>query len=594
MSSTNGHTANGKPLSLTEVKEQRKALRARIALAREKRLLESLALWDDYSSFGGQDLWDRIRPHSQAERGYTVPPSYPSDRRHGADWPIYRNQFELDRYHQESRVRVASNSFARGLLRHLTNNVIGKGYSYKVQGLGHDGKALATDLLQAEADTDPTLADLHKIVMATQKMVDEFLRENRWNGTVDPQDRGALAGTREREIFRTVQVDGECFLRFHRYAGGKTKVRFIDVSQVRDGGGHLVQDGWFLGIQHQMHPFEDIETILAYSVYWPDPAAKGGVEGAQDLSDKGTYDHVDARDVLHLKGPDTPSNVNHGLPLFIFDVGSALDRAARLQRNTSAAAAVRAAIAETWQYDTATQAQIQSMTDALKEHDIQNVETGKTEPIERVWPGMIRRGPKGAELAQPSQDNTPNFLQGVQGDLQEACAATGVPSFAIGDVSSGNYSNYESASFPPVQNATCEQEYYKAAFCRAVWKAIEWAAEEGRLPRDVCERVTLTVDAPAVLHRNELEKAQEDTALIQAGIKDRQTAAAERGLDWKVVEANNAEFAKKQAEQQQPPLGGAPPGAPPPPAPEEGGGGGNLIPFQRGNRTFWRRRARSG
>jgi hypothetical protein len=569
----------GEP-SLATLREERKLVRARLGLARDRALLESFGLWDSYG-LGGSDLYDRVRPRSNdgdQDGRFFGPLSVPTDRRHGSDWPVFRTQQELDAYRQESRIRAATNSFARGLLKNLVNNVIGKGYAYKVQVLGDDGKPAAEDRL-----TDAGKALCH----AVQQVVDGFLRDNHWNGGVDPRSQAALGGTLEREVFRTVQIDGECFLRFHRQAGGRVQVRVIDSAQVRDGGNHLPQEGWTYGIKHSMEPYEDVTSIRAYAVFWPDVSAKGGVDG--EARDMGSYEVVPADEVLHLKGPDTPSTVKRGLGLFLFDVGAALDRASKLQRNASIGAAVRSAIAETWQYETATAGQLQSMADALAAAHATDPTTGQTTPIERVFPGMIRRGPKGAALVQPSADNTEAFLHGVQGDIQQACAGAGVPSFAIGDVSSGNYSNYESASFPPVQNAICEQEYYKVVFCRAVWKALEWAVQSRLLPDAVLAQILITVDAPAVLHRNEMEKAQEDQILIGAGIKDRQTAAAERGLEWRTVMANNEEYQKEQQAFLQPPLGAEGPG---------GMSGGPLatgpIVAHRGGKGFTRQRAEGG
>jgi hypothetical protein len=88
-----------------------------------RRIAESLLLWDD---FGGSDLLDRVRPSSNDGPGWIGlgPPSVPSDRRHGAQWPVWRTQQELDLYRQEGRLRLAANSYAKGLLKNMTNNVI--------------------------------------------------------------------------------------------------------------------------------------------------------------------------------------------------------------------------------------------------------------------------------------------------------------------------------------------------------------------------------------------------------------------------------------------------------------------------------------
>jgi hypothetical protein len=65
------------------------------------------------------------------------------------------------------------------------------------------------------------------------------------------------------------------------------------------------------------------------------------------------------------------------------------------------------------------------MQQALAERSFPNPITGKTAFIEQVRPGQIRRGPIGGTLVPPSPDNTQIYLAGVQGDLQQACAAVG-------------------------------------------------------------------------------------------------------------------------------------------------------------------------
>jgi hypothetical protein len=499
-----------------------------------RRLLESYFLWD---GFGGSDLWDRLRPRSNDGDDGTVwlPPSIPSDRRHGANWPVWRNQVELDEYRAMSRARAASNCFAQGILLQKTNTVIGKGYDYKVKAASPWGKPIPEEQL---SDEDKSY------VRQVQQVVDGFCKLNHWNAVVNPGDKQALGGTRERECYRNVVVDGECFIRLHGQDDGTLIVRFLDAAQIREGGHYIPQQGWTYGIQHQMDPYEDVETYEQYAVFWPDASAKGGEGwGGQDY---GTWEEINAAEILHLKGPDTPANVKRGLGLFLFDLGEAVDRAAKLQRNASIGAAVRAAIAETDQYDQATQAQISSMAQALAVRNQTDPLSGQSTPIERIRPGTIRRVPTGFTVAPASADNTASYLTGKDGDLQQAAAGSGIASFVLGGLESGNYSNFESASYPPVTNAQCEQEYYRLCFARVLWAAIRWAASCGQLPDDVMERVLLQVEAPAVLHRNELEKSQEDQILIGLGVKDRQTACAERGLDWHQVQANNDEYDAEQ------------------------------------------------
>jgi hypothetical protein len=484
-----------------------------------RRIAESLLLWDD---FGSSDLFDRVRPSSNDGPGWTTlsPPSVPSDRRHGAQWPVWRTQQELDLLRQEARLRLAANSYAKGLLRNLTNNVIGKGCSYVAVPIVKKGEE-ATEEQQALASD-------------VQEVIDAFLSKNNWNGGTHYSDSGVIVNTREKEIYRRVKGDdGECFLRFHREEDGTITIRFIEPEQVRDSGG-LVSEGWSYGIQHQMQPYEDVETPLKYKVFWPDAAAPGG---EADKSVGGTYDEIDAGEVLHIKGPDTPATVKRGLSSFIFDVGRALDRASKLQRNASLGAAYRAATGEIWQHHVGTQQQLQSLAESLGEVVTNPSVNGGLETVERIRAPAVRRIPDGQEMVPLPPDQSESYLQAGQGDLRQAASAFCAPEFWMAETSSGNYSNLESAAAPAVREGQSEQEYFKSAFARCIWKAIMWAVECDLLPAGIERKIKIQVEAPAVLHRDEDKKAQQDQVYNQLRVKSPQTIAAEMGLDYEVEQA---------------------------------------------------------
>jgi capsid protein len=514
------------------LEEQLKAKR----LQRLHKLHESLALDDDFDT----DIWRTLR---YVDRVRYLPHPSPSDRRAGADRLLFETEQELDDLRQRSRGLWAGNSYAKALLRNLTNYVIGKGFSYKAQAKRLQD--LAPDVPGAQQP-----AGLPRLVRQVQDVVDDFCRLNRWNGSADPRGSLSVAGTREREAFRRVKRDGEAFLRFYRTEEGKVFVRFVEPEQVRDPAGALEQDGWSFGIRHRMEPFEDVEAAEEYYVWWQNQVAHAGEVG----------EYVDAEDVLHLKGPDTDAAVKRGLPEFVYDTARALERAAKLQKNLSAGAAIRAATAEIWQHATGTEAQISALADQFKEYERTDPITGNTETVERIGPGAIRRIPAGQELVGQPEDQTASYLQGVRGDLMQACGPFCAPEYWTGDASNANYSSLESASAPPVKNGETEQEYFKSAYCRAVWVAVEWAVECGLLPDEALSLVEIQVEAPQVLHRNELDTAMANEIRVTAGWKSRQTVAMEEGLDPELEQANNEEWAAKNASP-------AAPAAPIPPDP---------------------------
>jgi hypothetical protein len=567
-------TVNGQAPKPEVPGDVRRSLREQIAAAltggrpkKARALLESLFLWD---AWGGSDLLDPIRPSSNDGPGWVslAPPSVPSDRRHGQRWPVFRTQQELDLLRQEARLRVAGNSYAQGLLRNLTNNVIGRGFSYSFSPIIQKGE-------------QPT-PEQEVLCKQAQRVVDAFCRDNNWCGGGYPGCAGVVVGSREREIFRRVKgEDGECFVRFHYQDDGTTIVRFVEPERIRDMGG-LPQEGWSFGIRHQMTPFEDVETVLEYRVFWPDPSAPGGGDN-EGTSGAGTYEDLPADEVVHVRGLDTPATVKRGLSPFLFDAGRALDRASRVQQNASLGAAYRAATGEVWQHTVGTQAQITSLAAGLP-----GALPARPDPLsgdliqsERVIPPAVRRVPASMEMKDLPTDQSESYLAAGQGDLRMAAAAFCAPEFWMAETSSGNYSNLESAAAPAVRDGQCEQIYFQSAFAACVWRAVRWAQQCGRLPPGLEDLIKLDIESPAVRHRNELEKAQEDQIGIMNGWKDRQTASEERGLEWELVRRRNEEHdareLKKQALQQKvlgpqqpPPPGGGPPHPP--------GGGGPRPP----------------
>lgn len=484
------------------LQEQRKLLEVKLA-QQQVAMLESF--FTDDLSFGGSDLFDRLRQRDPDGTTW-LPLSQPSDRRHGSNWPMWRTLIELGGYRQRSRVLCRSNSYAKGLLRNLTNYIIGKGYTYKVAAKPEDSQDEAAGL-----------------VKEVQKVLDEFCRRNNWNGMGGPNGQMVSNSTREREAFRRVKRDGEAFVRFFKEEDGRVTIRFVEPERIIDPPGTTYVDGWSFGIQHQMEPYEDVETRLAYHAVYADPSTVG------TTSADTTGETIPADEILHIKDADEDGNVARCMPEFVMDVYDALARASRLQRNLSIGASIRAATAEIWQHNFGTQAQISSLM-AGNQVGTRTGLNGTTTPQEQVYPGMIRRIPQGQELKERADDQTPNYIQGAQADLRQASAAFCAPEYMTGDASNSNYNSSKEAGSPFVQSATTDQEHFKAAFLSVMWMVIKAAVDARKLPSRVYDLV-IQVEAAEVIKKDELQKAQADQINVNIGAKSPQTVSMELGLD---------------------------------------------------------------
>lgn len=500
--------------TLKELRTRRTFLQESLAvkqLEATTKLIESFGFYDDFPS---DDLWERTR----GRRFQAFPPSQPSDRKGGANWPLWRTEAELDFHRQRSRVLSKVNGYAVCLLRNLTNYVIGDGFKYKTQA-------------KKSIDTSPEpgqqlSSDIEKTVATVQAWVDQHNERNRWNCAGNPLETQPTATTREKESFRRVLRDGEAFIRLFHQDDGSTCIRFIEPELIRNPVGKGASPtGWTFGIQHHVDPdtgIEDVERIVAYNVRYPD----------------GTEEVVLAAEVIHIRPDDEDCTIKRGTPAFSYDTANALERASKLQRNTSTAAAIRAATAEIWEHEYGTPAQLTSLASGLASAQVQNPTTGRLENIEDIRPGTIRRVPMGQKkVPLDSSAGVTEHLSAVQGDLRQAGAAFAAPEYITGDASNANYASTKEAGTPFVLNGESTQAHFKSAFLTVLWRCIKHAADCGRLPANALRVVELQVEAPAIKQRDPLQKAQEDQILSPLG-KSNQTILMENGLDPE-VEANN-------------------------------------------------------
>jgi DNA topoisomerase-1 len=495
--------------------------------------MESWGLWA--WPFSGLDLWERLRREAGDTGGVAswLPPSLPSDRRAGAQWPIFRTEIELAQYRQRARVLVETNAYAQGILHNLVNYIVGEGAVWEVST-----RAPLSQMPPAQRE------EVLAVVRQAQDLLDHFCRINAF-GSLQPAE--TLLGPRERELVRRVLRDGEAFLRLFPQPDGTLLVRWVEPEQIVNPAEGSALDGWSFGIQHLVwtaedgQRLEDIETIVAYNV-----RSMGLVEGsvpAASPSKPGLEEQVDAAWMVHARGPHTDGTVKRGLPWFRFDVLDALERAAQLQRNVSLGATIRAATAEIWKFSYATQQQVASLAAALRQETQINPVTGATETIERVRPGMIRRLPAGQEPVPPPPDQSASFLTAVQGDLRQAATAFCAPeNIASADASNNNYASLKEAGNPFVLAAHALQSYFIRVLAHLGWKALRYAARQGRLPETWLTQLSLQIRLPKVVVRDPLQIAQEDQIGVTMGWKDRKTCALERGLDWDQVLANNREY----------------------------------------------------
>lgn len=495
----------------------------------QKKLLESLD-----GLYGGGwgsvvDPWEPFREQwfGGGAVGTTaddvVPFSQPYDRAHGRQWPLWWNTQQLARLRQASRIVSRTNCYARGLVRNLTNYTIGKGVTFNA-------------VLTEAADLDENKPGVQgndtaeSIRQKLQAFLNSFGKRNKW-------------WRRQREIYRRVIRDGEAFVRLHFNPDGTTDLRFLDPAQIQDPQeGNLPAKGWSFGIQHQMTPWEDVETIVAYHIVFKDPAV-------EDPKSGWIGETIPANEIVHVLPPDEDSDVKRGTPEIAYETINAFTRASRLQKHISITSAVRAATAEIWEHSVGSKEEIQDFSDALATLQQSNPLTGKTENIEDTAPGTVRRVPEGQKLAQlPSAmgQGTEEHLSAAQGDLRQAATAFTAPEFMVSaQQTDASYATSLVSSAPIVKEGEVAQQYFEELFTDILWRAVKHAVDKHVLTDAVLTLCDIQAEAPAVIHQDKLAQAQVDQIYAMLQVKSRQTIQMEQGLDGEIEQANMEEWAER-------------------------------------------------
>jgi hypothetical protein len=141
----------------------------------------------------------------------------PSDRQHGRDRPFWQFLQQLDYFRQASNILCTTNTLAKGILKNLTNYLIGTGFKYQAvvkekakppapPPPAPPAPALANGELPAPAPPLPPPDPAKQLAEAVQEVIDHFL------GEADPLTRMTPWNWREREAFRRTRREGDCFI----------------------------------------------------------------------------------------------------------------------------------------------------------------------------------------------------------------------------------------------------------------------------------------------------------------------------------------------------------------------------------------------
>jgi hypothetical protein len=454
-------------------------------LERAKRFLES-GPSSDYWLTAYANVLDRYKDGGVIN----YPISQPTDRRWGSNFPFWTSEAQLSLIRAQSRLCVATNPNAYGLLNGLTSYVIGSGYTYRAQ---------------AKIQTGIT----EDVVLKIQNVIDDFCHNNAWSEM-------------EQELFWRSREDGEFFLRLFPQPDGSLTVRTVEPEQIVQPGNSQFQN-WSYGIETEE---DDVFAIKNYHVHYAAP-------GGEKESTPTMGEIVPASEVVHLK-VNVKRSIKRGLSDFSYETLDAFHSAGKLRRNLGEGAAVQAAIAAIRQHDTSTASQVETFIQSAVDYSISDPVTGKPQDYQKLESGSFLDIPKGMSyVPPPGAANAAAHLSIFQALLRSAGNRHNAPEWLCSsDASNNNYSSSLTAESPFLRHCLRLQELYRRSFHKVICAAIEHASACGILPPNVIDYVDIKATAPSVETRDKSIEANANQIYIANKIKSPQMVADELGIDY--------------------------------------------------------------
>jgi capsid protein len=432
--------------------------------------------------------------------GFVDPREAYADETDGASWlglavgggtknaagPGFSNEQELAALRSECRSLALKNEFAINGHENRVSYIIGSGHNYRAAARRHG-------------------ADPCALAEQVQRVLDEFLRVNRWQ-------------QRQQEAALRLDRDGEVFLRFFVGAGGMTLVRFVEPGQVCAPSDALRDASLSYGIVTDV---DDVEAVQAYYV--------DGVP-------------VDAAEIQHRKA-NVDANVKRGLPLF-YPVRKNLRRAEKLLRNMSTVAEIQSAIALIRKHRSATRTAVQQFVSSRNEASGGEAANGRFGSVRRFAPGTILDAYGNVDYDFPAAAlDASSYVAVLQAELRAIAARLVMPEFMLtSDASNGNYASTLVAESPALRMFQRLQARQIADDREVMLRVIDNAVRAGRLEPCVHEEVVLQIEAPSLAMRDAKSEAERFAIEYANGILSPQTWSLKSGLDYDREQANLREY----------------------------------------------------
>jgi hypothetical protein len=392
------------------------------------------------------------------------------------------NELQLRELRGQCRRLATVNEFAINGHENRISYIVGAGHSYH---------ATACKGMEAPAE----------VAMQVQKLLDRFLRENRWH-------------ERQQEIVRRMDRDGEAILRFFVDRDGTTRVRFIEPDQVATPPSRSTDPSASFGVQTDP---QDVETVHGYYV-----------DG----------EFVDASEVQHRRA-NVDFNVKRGLPLYT-PVRKNLRRAEKLLRNMSVVAEIQSAIALIRKHRGVSRSGVEQFVAGSA--DATATANGRARHFSQYGPGTILDAPAGLEYDFPTSGiDAASFVTVLQAELRAVASRLVMPEFMFtSDASNSNFASTMVAEGPAVRMFERLQAGMIESDRAVMWRVVDDAIHSGQLPANVRENIEIQITGPSLRVRDHLREAQVDRIAHANGVLSKQTWSQHLGLDYDQEQKNLA------------------------------------------------------
>ncbi|MCA9229193.1 MAG: phage portal protein [Planctomycetales bacterium] len=448
----------------------------------EKQLSEACnALWDQFvdprEAFLDDDglWWNTVSVDGRPTRQASVP---------------FESADQLAEIRQQCRRLAVTNEYAINGIENRINYLVGTGHNYR---------ASIRKGVQASAALEGEV----------QLVLDEFLQVNHWQ-------------SRQQEIVRRMDRDGEVFLRYFADPDGTTRIRFVEPDQVQTPKELADYPAASFGIHTES---DDVETVLGYYI-----------DG----------EPVAAASIQHRKA-NVDANVKRGLPLY-YPVRKNLRRVEKLLRNMSVVSEIQSAIALIRKHRGATRTGVEKfVSDQSHETRVEGA-NGRVRYLSQYAPGTILDAPAGLEYDFPANGiDASNFVLVLQAELRAIASRLVMPEFMFtSDASNSNYASTLVAEGPAIKMFERHQSNLKNRDAEVIWKVIENAEDAGRLPQGTRRQVDIQITPPTLRVRDQVRECQVERIAFEKGLLSAQTWSLRLGLDYD-QEQKNIAMQKSQA-----------------------------------------------